>query len=86
MKLLFFAPIVAALMLGTLAQLEDLSYDAQEKVLKHSSDAVAALDCAYEGRPLTDCAPDIVGTDYNEEIRRTNEILEDIRRGTTPSN
>lgn len=79
MNELFYAPIVAALLLGTLTQLVDLGEQASDRTVAYAEDAVAALDCAYQARPITECSPDITNPDFAEEIQETNKLLEEIR-------
>lgn len=74
-----YAPIAAAVILGFLVQIQDLSEQTSERTLEYAQDAVAALDCAYEARPITDCSPNIVGEDFKEEIEATNKLLEQIQ-------
>lgn len=79
MKELVAVPIVIAGLLGMLAELQDLSDDAQQRTLEYAQDATAALDCAYQARPLTDCSPGITNPDFSEEITRTNQLLEEAQ-------
>lgn len=73
---LIYAPVVAAILLGLAADFQDLGEDTTEKTARYAQDAVNALDCAYQARPLTECSPDLFNTEFTEEIERTNELLE----------
>jgi hypothetical protein len=73
-------PVLIASLLGVLADLEDLSQDATQRTVEYTQSAVLALDCAYEARPLTECAPDITSPEFSEEIARTNQILTDLQQ------
>ena len=72
-------PIALIAIFGFLGELEDLSYQASDKTLQYTEDAVNALDCAFEARPLTECSPDITGPEFSEEIARTNALLTEMR-------
>lgn len=84
MKELVFAPVVVALLLGTLVELEALGNQASARTIEYSEDMVAALDCAYESRPLTDCSPGIYGEDseFTREIDELQEILSKVREAS----
>ena len=78
---LFFAisPLAAALILGLAADLEVLGSDVADKTVSWADDAVAAIDCAYEARPLTECSPDLFNHDYTAEIARTNQLIQEMQ-------
>lgn len=76
-------PVAIAAILGMLTELEDLTKDAQERTLQYAQDATAALDCAYQARPITDCAPGITNPDFTQEIERTNKLLQESRKHRT---
>jgi len=75
----FYAPIIVALLLGTLTQLEDLGEEASQKTIDYAEQAVNAIDCAYQARPLTECSPDLFNADFTAEIEETNRLLEEIQ-------
>ena len=74
-----YVPVILATLLGMAAEIEDLAYDVQDRTVQYATDATAALDCAYQARALTDCAPEITNKDFSQEIERTNALLEQAR-------
>lgn len=79
--------LVVTLTLATMTQLHDLAQDASDKAVAAATAHVAAIDCAYEARPLTDCSPEIFSADYTAEIERSQAILADLRASQLgPSN
>ena len=79
MKEFIFVPVALAAILGMLTELQDLATDAQERTLEYAQDALNALDCAYEARPITECSPTITNPQFKEEIERTNSLLRQAR-------
>ena len=79
MKELVLVPVAIAAILGMVTELQDLAQDAQDRTLQYTTDATAALDCAYQARPLTECAPGITNDEFTEEIQRTNQLLKQAR-------
>jgi hypothetical protein len=75
--------LVVTLTLATMTQLHDLAQDASDKAVAAATAHVAAIDCAYEARPLTECSPEIFSVDYTEEIERNQAILADLRESQT---
>ncbi len=71
-------PIALIAIFGVLADLEALAYEVSERTVEFADDAVNALDCAYEARPLTKCSPGLINADFSEEIARTNEQLRSL--------
>jgi hypothetical protein len=71
--------LMVTLMLTTLTQLEDLGQQSADKTVKFATDATNAIDCAYQARPLTECSPDLLSTDFTAEIQESQRILEDLR-------
>lgn len=80
MKELVFVPIAFALILGAAVELEALAEQSSDKAVKYSQDMVSAMDCAIEARPLTDCSPDLLGTQWYEEIAQTQAILQELEQ------
>lgn len=82
MKELVFAPIAVAALLGMITELQDLAQDSQDRTLQYTQDVVDALDCAYQARPLTDCAPGITNDDFTQQIQETNNLLRKAQKQT----
>ena len=83
MKEYILVPVLLAGILGVALELEELSIHASDKTLEFAQQAVSALDCAYEARPLTECSPEITNAQFREEIEQTNKLLEDLRSQTS---
>jgi|AntRauTorcE11897_2_1112592.scaffolds.fasta_scaffold194635_1 hypothetical protein len=79
MKEYLLVPVIIASLMGVLTDLEDLSHQVSDKTVKFAQDATSALDCAYEARPLTECAPDITSKEFSDEIAQTNAILQELK-------
>ncbi|MFT4250311.1 MAG: hypothetical protein ACMXYD_03040 [Candidatus Woesearchaeota archaeon] len=85
MKEYILVPVLIASILGVALELEELGMQASEKTLQFAQEAVSALDCAYEARPITECSPTITNTQFKEEIEQTNKLLQELRDQTSSS-
>lgn len=72
-------PIALAVVFGMLSELEVLAYEVSDRTIEYADDAVRALDCAYEARPLTDCSPNLINPDFSAEIERTQQQIQALK-------
>lgn len=80
MKELLIIPIIAITLLGIASQLVETAEQSGEKVVSYAEDMNDAMDCAFLGKPLSDCSPDLLETDFKEDIQTTQEEIEDIQK------
>jgi len=67
-------PIFLSLTLGLGMQLADLANDVSSKTVEFSFNANQAVDCAFSGVPIAECSPDLVNTNFDNEVKRLNDI------------
>ena len=77
-KEIILLPIFITLTLGLGMQLADLANDVSAKTVDFSNDATAAVDCAFKGENIADCSPELVNYDFTPEIKRLNDISEQL--------
>lgn len=80
MKELLIIPIIALTILGIATSLVDTAEQSGEKVVAYAQDMNDAMDCAFLGKPLSDCSPDLLETDFKEDIATTQQEIKDIQK------
>ncbi len=83
MENILLVPIAASVILSLFIPLVEVAQDASEKVLRYSEDMNNALDCAFAGVNIGYCAPNLVKTDFSDELNKTNENYKHIERVST---
>jgi hypothetical protein len=78
MKELLIIPGIALLMLGFVVQLEGIAKQSSEKAIKFSQDMNNAMDCAFLGKPIRECSPNLMNRNFNKEVNQTQNILLNI--------
>ena len=78
MKELIFIPAIALLIIGFAFQLQEIAESSSEKTLDFADDMNKAMDCATLGKPIRECSPDLLKTDFSEEVNATITILEEM--------
>ena len=79
MKELLTIPIVAITILSIFSQLGDIANTSGEKAIQFAGDMSSSMDCAIEGRPLSQCSPNLIkNNDFSKEFNHTQEILINI--------
>ena len=83
MKELLIIPIVAITLLSIATQLVDTAEDTGEKAAAYAQEMNNAMDCAFLGKPLAECAPELLETDFKEDAIDLQAELEDIKKELT---
>ncbi len=78
MKALLITPAVLVIVLGLAIELEGIARSSSEKALDFADDMNSAMDCARLGRPIRECSPGLYAIDFDEEIQRTLEIMDEF--------
>lgn len=79
MKELLIIPAIALVFLGIATQLVDTAEQSGEKVVSYAQDMNDAMDCAFLGKPLEECSPNLLETDFEKDIEKTQEELEELQ-------
>ncbi len=80
MKELLIIPIIAITILGIATSLVETAEESGEKVVAYAQDMNDAMDCAFLGKPLSDCSPELLETDFKEDISKTQEEIKEIQK------
>ncbi|MCB9361959.1 hypothetical protein H6504_00855 [Candidatus Woesearchaeota archaeon] len=78
MKELLIVPGVALLLISFAMQLESIAQDSGEKAVAYAEDMSAAMDCATHGILISECSPDLLSTNFDDELNRTQAVLTNI--------
>ena len=79
MKELLIIPIIAITLLSIATQLVETAEESGEKVTAYAQDMTNAMDCAFLGKPLEECSPNLLETDFKEDMVKTQEELKAIQ-------
>jgi len=80
MRVLLYEPIVAVLMLTVGLELVNIAESASQKTISFAEDMDSAMDCAVDGRLLSECSPSIYNHEFDDEIVRTVAAADDLVR------
>jgi hypothetical protein len=78
MQKLLVVPMIGVLLLSVALQLYEVAESSSEKVINYAEDMNKAMDCAMIGRPIRECSPDLMKTEFKSDINQTIRILENI--------
>lgn len=71
---------VALLMLGFMTQLHHIAESSSEKTLQYADDMNKAMDCAFVGKPIRECSPTLMETNFDNELNETITVLNNITK------
>ncbi|OIO65257.1 hypothetical protein COY28_06300 [Candidatus Woesearchaeota archaeon CG_4_10_14_0_2_um_filter_57_5] len=83
MKALLIAPAIALLIIGAAMQLSDIATRTSSKAIAFADDMDSAMHCTMHGQTLDECAPQLLGYDFEPEAKETMaqlQILQDALR------
>jgi hypothetical protein len=78
MEKIIFLPIIGVMILGFALQLYDIAESSSEKTVKYADDMNKAMDCAFTGRLISECSPELMSTNFKEEANQTLTILQNM--------
>jgi len=78
MKSLLILPAVAILLLGVAIELEGIAQSTSDKAIEFAGDMESAMDCATVGRPIRECSPRLMDTDFTTDVNETISTLENL--------
>jgi hypothetical protein len=84
-KELFTIPIIMSVILGLSIQLVSIAESTSNKVVNYAENMESALDCAFLGIDVKECAPELDREHYLElkkELNNTKEIIDKMKEVT----
>lgn len=83
MENILLVPIAISIVLTLFIPLAELAQDASEKTLRYTEDMDRAIDCAFAGVNIGECAPSLMQTDFSDELNRTTELTNKFEHVST---
>jgi hypothetical protein len=65
-------PLILSLLIGVATELTEIAESASDKVINYAEDMENALDCAFVGIPIEVCSPNLVQTDFKQDLKDLN--------------
>lgn len=75
-------PLAAGVITGLASDLVTQAEDVSNKTLEYTQQMNDALDCAFKGVELSVCSPDLVTTDFDEDVDEFEKTLEEVKKQT----
>ncbi|MCA9477940.1 MAG: hypothetical protein KC535_02220 [Nanoarchaeota archaeon] len=79
MKELLVIPIIAITLLSIATQLVDTAEQSGQKAVAYAQEMNSAVDCAFLGKPLSECSPELLNTDFKEDLNDAQKQIADVQ-------
>lgn len=57
----------------------DTAEQSGEKAVAYAQEMNSAMDCAFLGKPLSECSPELLETDFKEDVKDAQKQIEEIQ-------
>ena len=84
MKALLIAPAIALLIISAAMQLSDIAERTSSKAISFADDMDSAMRCTMHGKTLEECAPQLLGYDFEPEAKETMAQLQSLQDALKP--
>jgi cell shape-determining protein MreC len=72
-------PIVMSIVLALGMQLVEIAESTSEKVINYADSMNSAVDCAFLGIDIKECAPELDSYSFKEDLQKTRDIIEELK-------
>ncbi len=80
---LMVVPLIGLVILGFTVDLAHIAQSTSAKALNYADQMNSAVDCAFQGRAISQCSPDLLSTSFEPDAQaftdRTEQYLAQIK-------
>ncbi len=78
MKEILILPIIIPLIVGVTLEIAEIAESTSDKVIRYTESMEEGVECAFTGRTLMECSPELFQADFEDDLRDIGDMAENL--------